>query len=124
MTIDQATDSAALFMDATEILRFRVSPSATPRENLQAKVRRNPIGTTEGEDKGSPFPGHRAPVMHVQLRNHATAGVLPSEIVEKTSEIEVPFPLGASTEAAGLRWRKITRILKHTAGVVLLEVQT
>lgn len=122
MPIDLAAD-AALMTDFDEAVDFRVSPNATAREDLGAKVNRTELDAQGREDSAGPFNARRQAVMHVMLRNHATAGVLPTEIVPRSSEVKVAYPQGAATEATGLRWRRILRILKHNAGFVLVEVQ-
>ncbi len=126
MTIDRAADSAAMFItgDLTEAVKFRAAPNDTPREGLIVRVRREGVDLKGGDDSAQPYPGKRSPRMLINLRNHSTLGVVPTEIINDTSQIYVPYPVGAMTESQGLRWYTILRIVKNTPGVVQVEVQT
>lgn len=119
MTLDLAADSETFVVDFGQTVKYRATPNATAREDLRAVVNLEPVDDTGGDDKAMPFAGKRAPVLHVLMRNSLTAGVTPSEIEQnlRSAEIEVAYPLGDTA-----RWRRIQRILRHNAGIVLLEV--
>ena len=124
MILDLSADSALFVADFGEVIDFRTAPSATTRAGILADVNREPVDTEGGDDKASPFAGRRSPVINVLVRNHATLGIVPTEVAIDTSELKIAYPLGAATEAAGLRYRRIVRIVRHNAGLLLLEVQT
>lgn len=113
MTLDLENDSAIFVADFGEALQFRLNDAGDARD-VTANVNREAIA----DDQGPPFAGHRPGVMHVMVRNHATLGVTPDEVVNDVSEIKVDYPKGATAA-----WRPINRTLKQNAGCVLLEVQ-
>lgn len=116
--LDLAADSAVFMQDFAETVRFRAAPGGASPRSVRANVNRQPID--EANSPGdSPTAGRRSPKLHVMLRNHASLGVLPTEIVADTSEIEVAYPLGAA-----VRWRRVLRIVKHNAGCLIVEVQS
>lgn len=112
MPIDLAADSHVFTQDFAEPVRFRVDDEATPRE-IKANVNRQAVNDASEQ----PFAGTRPPTLHVMARNDADSGIVPSEVVDDVSEIEVAFPLGATP-----RWRSVLRILRQNPGCVLLEV--
>jgi len=113
VTLDLAADSGIFVGDFGESVGFRLS-SLIDTRTVTAVVNRMPIS----DDGDTPFSGRQSPVLHVLFRNHATLGVLPSEVVADASQIETSFPMGATA-----RWRNVLRIVRHNAGTVLLEVQ-
>lgn len=106
-----------LFGDFGESVGFRVSEAGLSR-TIDANLNRQPFEDAAGSGP-EPFAGNRPAVMHVMVRNHATLGVLPSEIVEDQSEIEVASKVGGTA-----RWRRIIRIVRQNAGCLTLEVQS
>lgn len=114
MTLDLAADSATFVADFGLTVRFRADGNASPR-SIKANVIRGGV-----EDDGeAPFAGRRAPRVRLVVRNHATLGVLASEVQEDLSEFEVAYPEGADA-----RWRRVVRIAKHNEGVLLIEVES
>ncbi len=120
MTLDLAADSQTFVDDFGETLKYRATPNTAAREGLTGNVNREPVEADGGDDRATPYPGKRSPMLHVLIRNSATVGVTPAEVEQniRSAEIEVAFPKGADA-----RWRRIQRVLRHNDGVVLLEIQ-
>lgn len=112
MTLDLTIDAPVLIADFGESIGFRLNSDDDTRD-ITGTINRMPI---EG-DGDSPFDGHQSPRLHVLVKNHATEGVTPDEVVNDESEINVGFPIGTTA-----RWRKIVRVVNANAGAVLLEV--
>lgn len=112
MTLDLTVDAPVLIADFGESIGFRLSDAGDTR-GITGTVNRMPI---EG-DGAQPFDGHQSPRLHVLVKNHATEGVTPDEVVNDVSELNIGFPQGVTA-----RWRKIIRVVNANAGAVLLEV--
>lgn len=102
--------------DFGEAVRVREEPGAAAR-SVYATVNRQPVD--DAEDTQQPYPGRRAPVIHVALRNHATLGMAAAAVRDNVSEVAVAYPLGGDA-----RWRRVLRIVRHNPGVVVVEVQS
>lgn len=116
--IDRSADAAVFLGDFGESVRFRAHANATPR-TITANVHRDTIDAAGTNDTASPFAGRRAPAIRILVRIDATAGVLPTELVNDVSEFEVAYPVGTA-----VRWRRCLRIVKQSDMHLLVEVQS
>lgn len=111
--IDLAADSAVFVGDFGESVKVEVSGGA-PRV-VTAVVNRTPFEDTPD----APYAGHRRQPLHLLFRNSQTYGLTPAEAKLESTKVRVAAVLG---DKASVRLRPITRLIRHNAGTVLVEV--
>lgn len=88
------------------------SPRTGSDRTITAEVDRTDRNVLEGVDRGT------SPRFTITVRNHASLGILSTEINLGGDEIQVAPRLGQSA-----KWCRVLRIDSHDAGWLTLEVQ-